>query len=212
MPWYYNHDSDLSEVMNLSELVTFCRSWQSTTCKCYHKTPPRGRTQLSARDVQMCTYQSVVSPQFREHVRMVVSVINVCPEIEPQMCCSGCTRKLHRIKKVYAKYNNLLAWYYVRNVGFIFEEYLTLSDQISFKSYYYHLYWRLWTQATASMSTSLWRTLNHLNHLIFAILINSRQTSGFSMIKSLSNLTTTICTEGYGRRLLPLCPHLYEEH
>ena len=37
---------------------------------------------------------------------------------------------------------------------------------------------RVWTQATASMSTSLWRTLNHLNHLIFTILINSRQTSG----------------------------------
>jgi len=41
---------------------------------------------------------------------------------------------------------------------------------------------RVWTQATASMSTSLWRTLNHLNHLIFTILINSRQTSGFSKV------------------------------
>jgi len=38
-----------------------------------------------------------------------------------------------------------------------------------------NLYWRLWTQATAFMSTSLWRTLNHLNHLIFTILINSCQ-------------------------------------
>ena len=45
-----------------------------------------------------------------------------------------------------------------------------------------YLYWRLWTQATASMSTSLWRTLNHLNHLIFTFLINSCQTSGFSKL------------------------------
>jgi len=43
------------------------------------------------------------------------------------------------------------------------------------------LYWPC-TEGYASMSTSLWRTLNHLNHLIFTILINSRQTSGFSKV------------------------------
>ena len=36
------------------------------------------------------------------------------------------------------------------------------------------LYWRLWTQATASMSTSLY-FFNHLNRLILTTLINSCQ-------------------------------------
>jgi len=44
------------------------------------------------------------------------------------------------------------------------------------------LYWRLWTQAAASMSTSLWKILYHLNQLIFTILINSCQTSGLSKV------------------------------
>ena len=44
------------------------------------------------------------------------------------------------------------------------------------------LYWRLWTQATAFMSTSLWKTLSHLKHLLLAILIKSCQTSGFSKV------------------------------
>ena len=43
-------------------------------------------------------------------------------------------------------------------------------------TYCTELYWRLWMQATASMSTSLWKTLYHLNQLIFTILINSCQT------------------------------------
>jgi len=33
-----------------------------------------------------------------------------------------------------------------------------------------------------SMSTSLWKTLSHLKHLILTILINSCQTSGFSKV------------------------------
>jgi len=38
-----------------------------------------------------------------------------------------------------------------------------------------NLYWRLWTQATASMFTSLWKNISHLNDFILTILINSCQ-------------------------------------
>jgi len=63
-------------------------------------------------------------------------------------------------------------------------------------------------QTTAGCST-LW---SHLTLLGLRRRRRRKKTgAGDSLFVRLNNLYWT-CTEGYGRRLLPLCPHLYEEH